>query len=343
MLFARGRHALWHGLRTLDFPPGAEVLVPAYHSGSEVEALRRAGIGCRFYEATESLEPDEQELGQLLDERVAGLYLIHHLGFPQDAARWRDWYEEHGLSLIEDAAQAWLGRIGKRPLGSFGDVSIFAFYKSVGLPDGAAFLHGSGFKPPRRYGGIGLATVGTRHAEWLLARSGLLTSLGERLPPELELVRQVFDPDTSFALGNPYATPSRASRFLLPRGFDPSAVERKRTYERLLLGLSEAVAQPFNKLAIGACFWAFPIETEDRQALLERLMRQRVREINLWSVPHPCLPADRFPGARSWRAHLVGLPVHQELRESDLARLAAAARGSGVTSRRRTARSRGAA
>jgi dTDP-4-amino-4,6-dideoxygalactose transaminase len=62
------------------------ILVPAYNHGSEIEALLRAGIVCRFYDVGESLEPDEEELEALLDTRVRPLYLIHYLGFPQDAA-----------------------------------------------------------------------------------------------------------------------------------------------------------------------------------------------------------------------------------------------------------------
>jgi dTDP-4-amino-4,6-dideoxygalactose transaminase len=337
LLFARGRHALWHGVRALRLPPGAEVLVPAYHCGCEVEALLRAGVGCRFYAGTDSLEPDEEELEQLLDERVVGLYVIHTLGFPQDAVRWRRWCDANGLLLIEDVAQAWLGSKGERPLGSFGDLSIFALYKSFGVPDGAALLQRSGLEPPARRGGPGLPTAGKRHAEWLLARSGLLARLGERLRPELKLVRQEFDAAAFFALGNPDTVPCRTSQFLLPRVVDPTAAERRRAnYERLLAELGDAVAQPFARLPIGACPWAFPVEAIDKQELIERLLRHGVRALNFWSVPHSCLPTNRFPHASSLRARLVGLPVHQELRESDLARLVAALRSSSAASSKRT-------
>ena len=42
--FSRARHGLWHGVRALGLAPGDEVLTPAYHHGSEVEALFRAGL-----------------------------------------------------------------------------------------------------------------------------------------------------------------------------------------------------------------------------------------------------------------------------------------------------------
>jgi dTDP-4-amino-4,6-dideoxygalactose transaminase len=129
VLFERARHGLWHGLRALGLGDDDEVLVPAYHHGSEIEALVRAGLTCRFYEASEGLAPDERELEALLGPRTRALHLIHYLGFPQEATRWRAWCEERGLFLIEDAAQAWLGSLEGRPLGSFGDIAIFCLYK----------------------------------------------------------------------------------------------------------------------------------------------------------------------------------------------------------------------
>src|SRR6266498_5145150 len=68
-LFARARHGLFLGVRALGLLPGDEILAPAYHHGSEIEALVQAGLEPRFYEATETLEPDEAELEQLLTAR----------------------------------------------------------------------------------------------------------------------------------------------------------------------------------------------------------------------------------------------------------------------------------
>jgi len=43
-LFAWGRQALWHGVRAVGLLPGDTVLVPAYHHGSEVEALLQEAL-----------------------------------------------------------------------------------------------------------------------------------------------------------------------------------------------------------------------------------------------------------------------------------------------------------
>ncbi|MFZ0041397.1 MAG: DegT/DnrJ/EryC1/StrS family aminotransferase [Solirubrobacteraceae bacterium] len=328
VLFSRGRHAISHGIRALGLPPGAVVLVPAYHCGTEIEALVGAGVECRFYGGSASLEPDENELAQLLDERVAALYVTHYLGFPQDVLRWRRWCDAHDVLLIEDVAQGWFGTIDGRPIGSLGDLSIFTFYKTLGLPDGAALLCRDGLDGLARRGALRLGMVGIRHAEWLMARSALLTELDDRWRPALKRVRRGVDPATGVdAVGNLDCPPARATRFLLPRLVDATIAERRRqNYERLLMELGDVVANPFARLPAGACPWAFMVDAEDKRSLMNRLLHHRIRAIDFWHTPHPSLPAHRFPQASALRARLVGIPVHQELRECDLARLGPAVR-----------------
>src|SRR5215216_2482227 len=147
-IYSLARQGLYMGIKALGLGPGDEILAPAYHHGSEIEALVQAGIVCRFYDIGPSLEPDEKELEGLLGPRVRALHLTHFLGFPQDAARWRAWCDERGLLLIEDAAQAWLSSREGIPVGSHGDLSIFCLYKTFGLADGAAVICNPPLDPP---------------------------------------------------------------------------------------------------------------------------------------------------------------------------------------------------
>ena len=48
--------------------------------------------------------------------------------------------------------------------------------------------------------------------------------------------------------------------------------------------------------------------------------------VDAWSVAHPSLPVDEYPGAARWRRGMVLLPVHQELRAIDVERIASVAR-----------------
>lgn len=314
-LFSRGRHALWHGIRAAGLVPGDEVLAPAYHHGSEIETLIRSGLRCRFYEATETLEPDEGELGHLLGPRTRALHLTHHLGFPQDAERWRRWCDDRGLVLIEDAAQAWLATRAGRPVGAAGDFAIFCLYKTFGIPDGAALYARSPLSGSVDDRSLALGAIAFDHALWLTTRSAFLSRIAERFYRQRRYVAE-----RDFALGDPSRGPSAATVVALPRVVRVDAAARRRAnYLCLLLVLGDRAPAAFRRLPAGASPFVFPIESEDKPNTLRRLRSCGVRAIDVWSVPHPALPVDDFPGAASLRAKVIGLPVHQEMREQDVA------------------------
>jgi CelD/BcsL family acetyltransferase involved in cellulose biosynthesis len=233
--------------------------------------------------------------------------------------------------LIEDVAQSWLATIDGRPLGSFGDLAIFCLYKSIGLPDGAALVSTAAPEgpAPRRKLGIGAAV--NLHRAWLSCRSRRFAALlspgarrGCRAPTE-----PMTATDTGlFALEHDGVTPSRASRFLLPRLADPGVAVRRRTnYELLLDEFSERVPLPFRTLPAGASPLAFPLETDAVEEVRERLDRAGIEGAPFWTQLHPAFPAGRFPGAVGWRKRFVALPVHQELRPGDVERIAKAVHG----------------
>ena len=248
-LFSRVSHALHAGVRELGLGPGAEILAPAYHRGPEIEALCRAGVTCRFYAATPTLEPDERELDALIDHRVRALYLIHYLGFPQDAARWRRWCDDRALLLLEDATHAWLSVRDGRPVGSLGDLGLFGLSETFGYPSAVAIV--------------------SRVPPSAAARSGLAR--------------------------------------VIPRACDPEVGAIRRAHHAVLAeALGDLVAPPFAQAPAGASPFAFPLRS-DGTALAARLERARIRP-------------ERFTEST------LLLPVHQELRSTDLERIIAAVR-----------------
>jgi dTDP-4-amino-4,6-dideoxygalactose transaminase/CelD/BcsL family acetyltransferase involved in cellulose biosynthesis len=320
-LFARDRHALFHGVLALGLAPGDEVLVPAYHHGAEVEALLRANLSCRFYDASNGLEPVEDELEALCGARSRALLLTHDFGFPKDAPRWRRWCDEKGLLLLENAAQAWLASLGGLPVGSFGHLAVFGVYKTLGLPDGAALFLG-GVDPDVARAGVSLAanadSLRAWRRGWFLASAALSD-------------RAATSPRGSsregFMLGNPDTAPSPLVQLLLPRIAEAAVAGRRRANFQLLLEeLADLVPEPFADPPNGASPFVFPLEAENKEALLERLAEHGVRAAELWPTPHPSCPEESYPGAAARRRRLIGLPVHQELRVGDLERIARAVR-----------------
>jgi dTDP-4-amino-4,6-dideoxygalactose transaminase len=324
-VYSLARHGLWNGCRALGLGAHDIVLAPAYHHGSEIEALLRAGLSIRYYELTETLEPDAGELESLLGPEVRALYLIHYLGFPQDAPAWRRWCRERGLFLIEDVAHGWLASVDGRPLGSFGDMAIFSFYKAVGVPEGGALVCSRPVTAEVQ-GGRGVSVqilrqLASRHEAWLTSKSSLAARLRDRS-------RARWIPSArSFRLGKVHAALSPAIPYLLPRLVEPDpAARRRRNYRQLLAELAGQVPPPLAALPDGASPYFFPIQTADKPGLLALLEEQQIDAVDFWALAHPSLPAVAFPVSAQFRASVVGVPVHQELRSRDLERIAAVLR-----------------
>jgi perosamine synthetase len=324
-LYAWGRQALWHGVRAVGLRPGDTVLVPAYHHGSEVEALLRAGLRCRFYGGGADFGPREDELESLLDDSVRALHLSHFLGFPQDAARWRAWCDARGLLLIEDAAQAWLSDHDGRPVGSHGDVAIWCLYKSLALPEGALLRCTPAPAAPALDPRVGVDAVARLHAAWLGQRIPQVTIALQAIQRRRAGGQSSTEVDVS--LRDPDAGVWRILPFLLHRlAGDGIAAQRRANYADMASRLPVVVSPPFRDLPAGASPFGLPVDVEDKDAVLALLRRRGIQATNFWSVAHPSLPDGGFPEIERARRRTVLLPVHQELRPSDRDAIVAAVR-----------------
>ena len=132
------RNAVWDAVQLLGLA-GKRVLMPAYHHGVELETLLAAGVKPVFFRVDSQMRADFED-ARARSEGAAALYVIHYAGFPQDMAAARQLAVELGVPLVEDCALALLSRDGEKPLGSFGDVSVFCLYKTIPVPNGGALL-----------------------------------------------------------------------------------------------------------------------------------------------------------------------------------------------------------
>lgn len=323
-LYHRARQGLWLGVRALGLRPGDEILAPAYHQGSGIEGLLRAGLVVRFYETDDDLTPDPERLEALLTSGTRALYVIHYWGFPQDAVRWRAWCDERGLLLVEDAAQALFATTGSHLVGSLGDLAVYCVYKTFGVPDGAAAVCRSPLPEPTSRAAVGLEEFGRRLGSALAQRSGWFAGVHRRLAGDVESDRGFgeFLPG-ELDLGDPLRPPSRLTAVLLRRIVDPTAAEtRRRNYGRLLERLGELAPDPFQSVAEGAAPFAFPVETDDPRRLARTLEAEAIDTGRLWPTWHPSLPVADFPVARRFRERVLAVPVHQGLSAAALDRIA---------------------
>jgi hypothetical protein len=197
-----GTSALVLALRSV-IPKGGAVALPAYACIDLTSAALGSGVRVRLYDVDPiTLSPDLDSLRKTVARGVDAIVVAHLFGYAADVAGARRIADEHGLPLIEDAAQGAGGSIFGQKLGSFGDVTILSFGRGKGLTGGsggALLVRGkrssdaiieAGTNLPG--GSSGLSDVTKLAAQWTLGRPALY-----RLPasiPALRLGEMVFRP-----------------------------------------------------------------------------------------------------------------------------------------------------
>ena len=91
-------------------------------------------------ERTLNLDPAAVEAA--ITPRTKALVLVDLFGYPLDMDAFRDLAERHDLAIVEDACEALGATYRGRPVGSFGNPAVFAFYpnKQVTTERGAVVL-----------------------------------------------------------------------------------------------------------------------------------------------------------------------------------------------------------
>jgi dTDP-4-amino-4,6-dideoxygalactose transaminase len=323
--FYRARNAIYHLVRGLGLDADDEILVPAYHSGNEVGAIRAAGAQIRYYGIDRALRPDVDALARLITPKTRAVFVIHFLGWPQPIAEIQSFCRSRGLLLIEDCALALLSETEGRPLGTFGDHAVFCLYKTLPVPNGGLLVHNGGGL--RHVDGLrlrpcGFAPLAGRSSEllleWLRARSNAtghaLFALKRTMGRVLRASGTERAPvgDMGFDPAQLDLAISPVSQALLRR-YDYAAIRSRRrdNFHRLRAALGDRVTLLRHDLPEGVCPLFFPILVPDKGAAARALWARGVDAVEFWNDGDPA--ADDFPDVRFLRRHVLELPLHQDL------------------------------
>jgi dTDP-4-amino-4,6-dideoxygalactose transaminase len=324
----RARNAIYHLFRALvERKPGLTVIAPDYNSGNEILALRAAGARIRYCPVDRRMQMDPQEVERICRaERVDLLYVIHYVGWPQPIGRFVDLCRRREMLLVEDCALSLLSGTPEGPLGSFGDWSVFCLYKTLPLPNGALLVQNHERIEALEHLPLrdaGSASVAGRTAELLVQRiRGRVNGVGAalqavkrgmgRVAGALDVQRANVG-DIGFNLDEVDLAMSPVSQRLLGR-LDMADIRRRRieNYRLLDAQLDPHVARVFTSLPDGVCPLFFPIVVGDKHATAVALQRRGIDALEFWN--------DSMDGgdemgvdARFMRAHVLELPIHQDL------------------------------
>ncbi|MBM4153576.1 MAG: aminotransferase class I/II-fold pyridoxal phosphate-dependent enzyme [Lentisphaerae bacterium] len=123
-----GRMALWLVLRALGYPPGSEVVLPAFTFFAMPAVVRLAGLTPVYADVDpETYELSPASVAAVLTERTRAVVPTHLFGRTCDMAALEALCAPRGIDLIEDCAQCLGARIGGRAAGTLGRAACFTF------------------------------------------------------------------------------------------------------------------------------------------------------------------------------------------------------------------------
>lgn len=139
-----GTDAILLALMALDIGPGDEVLCPAFTFFATAGCVSRAGATPVFVDACPvCFNLDLRDARKKITARTKAIVPVHLFGQSANMDEVMDLAREHGLRVIEDAAQAIGAGYHGRSVGTIGDFGCYSFFPSKnlgGLGDGGLLV-----------------------------------------------------------------------------------------------------------------------------------------------------------------------------------------------------------
>lgn len=137
-LFSTGRGAMTLALTALREvaadPRRTQVIVAGYTCYSVPASVIKAGLAPRLADIDpRTLSPDVSRLNDIDPTRVLAIVSANLYGIPNALPLIEAWARQHGVFMLDDAAQALGASYGARNVGGFGDLGIYSFDKGKNI------------------------------------------------------------------------------------------------------------------------------------------------------------------------------------------------------------------
>jgi dTDP-4-amino-4,6-dideoxygalactose transaminase len=136
-------HALEMAGLLADIKPGDEVIMPSFTFVSTANAFVLRGAKIIFVDIRpDTLNLDETLIESAISSKTKVIVPVHYAGVSCEMDKIMDIANQHGLLVIEDAAQGVMSKYNGRPLGSIGHMGCYSFHetKNYNCGEGGAIL-----------------------------------------------------------------------------------------------------------------------------------------------------------------------------------------------------------
>lgn len=278
-------NALALALRLAGVGDGDEVMTMAFNCMSSNAAIAMAGARPVWIDIVpETASFDVEHARSQLSSHTKAVVVYHLAGHPADMVDIRNFCDENGLILVEDANNAFGAEFCGRSVGTFGDFSIFSLYanRQINAIEGAMLLsrrcsHAERARRLRRFG--------VDHARFRDADG------------EIDPACDVVEIGVSSTLNNINATLALVSL----ADVDARIARSRRNVEILRETTCGFELTPINTVAEGRpAYWTWLIRLTDRDPVMRALKSQGVHCSKLHYPNH------HYSGFRSSEAELPG-------------------------------------
>jgi dTDP-4-amino-4,6-dideoxygalactose transaminase len=296
-----GTQALHLALRAAGVGAGDEVITVPWTFIATVEAIVYTGATPVLVD----IEPqtyciDVEALERAITPRTKAIVPVHVYGHPSDMDRIMALAADHGLFVLEDAAQAHGARYRERTVGSLGHAAAFSFYMSKNL------------------GAYGEAGMITTNDEALAERVRMLRNHGDVGRHEHRVIGY------NARLDEVQAAVLRVKLRYLPEWIKLRQEHAAAYHERLA---DLPVTTPFVADWAEHSFYLYTIRTPHREQVVEQLKARDIGCALHYQRPQHHQPAcapyvpdtNAFPNCDAASPEVLCLPMYPELTEEQIA------------------------
>lgn len=297
---ANGSDALHLSLMALEIGPGDEVITTPFTFFATAGAISRAGARPVFADIeseTYNLDPGAVEAA--VTPRTRAILPVHLYGLSADMGSIMAIARQHGLSVIEDAAQALGATFRGRPVGSFGETGCFSFY------------------PTKNLGAFGDAGIIVTNDDALADRLRILRVHGSRVRYHHRLMGY-----------NSRLDELQAAILRVKLRYLPEWTRRRREIAACYSALLRSAVQvPIEPPECRHVYHQYTVQSPERDALVAHLQARGVGTaiyyplaLHLQEVYRPLgYAAGHFPVAEAATRAVLSLPMFPELTDTEAA------------------------
>lgn len=143
LLTTSGTSALEMAAALCDLEPGDEVILPSYTFSSTATAFVGQGARLKFIDIRpDTMNMDENLIEAAITPRTKVIVPVHYAGVACEMDTITRIAQDHGLRVVEDAAQGVMSSYHGRALGTIGDFGCYSFHetKNYSMGEGGALL-----------------------------------------------------------------------------------------------------------------------------------------------------------------------------------------------------------